>query len=255
MTTKKAESTEVVTNAGFNVKDFSANVPDFLKDKMNSDRGNEGVSSEDMTVPRLELVQSLSEVRKKSSPEFIEGIQEGQLYNNITKEVYGDSVLFVPVAFKKEYLLWRDQKLGGGFGGAFPTADDAAAMVGTQERPEEWEVVDTPQHFGLLISETTGQIVEAVISMAKSKARVSRKFNSQIRLNGGDRFSRIYRLRGVEDSNQAGQSYFNLAIDGVGFVNEELYKRAEQFYALLEAGKVQADRSEAASATEEAGEF
>ena len=87
---------EVATTAGFDVSTLSAGaVPDFLKDKMGEGRGNEGVSSDDMTVPRLELVQSLSEVRKKASPNYIEGIQEGDLYNNVTREVYGESVLFV----------------------------------------------------------------------------------------------------------------------------------------------------------------
>lgn len=238
------KDTAVATTAGFDVSTLSAGVvPDFLKDKMGEGRGNEGVSSDDMTVPRLELVQSLSEVRKKASPNYIEGIQEGDLYNNVTREVYGESVLFVPVTFVKEYLLWRDQKQGGGFGGSFATAEEAEGVRSTMEKPEEWEVVDTPQHFGLIISESTGQITEAVVSMAKSKARVSRKFNSLVRLNGGDRFSRIYRIRGVSDQNKAGQDFFNLAIDPVAFVNEALYRRAEKFYDLLMSGKVVADRT------------
>lgn len=234
---------EVATTAGFDVSTLSGQVPDFLRDKMGEGRGNEGVGSDDMTVPRLELVQSLSEVRKKASPNYIEGIQEGDLYNNVTREVYGESVLFVPVAFVKEYLLWRDQKAGGGFGGSFATEEEAEGVRSTMEKPEEWEVVDTPQHFGLIISEATGQIIEAVVSMAKSKARVSRKFNSLVRLNGGDRFSRIYRIRGVSDQNKAGQDFFNLAIEGVAFVNEALYRRAESFYELLMSGKVAADRT------------
>ncbi|QPB11426.1 hypothetical protein [Providencia phage Kokobel2] len=239
----KNKSTEVVEAKGFNVADFSADVPDFLKDKIDDDRGNEGVGSEDMTVPRLELVQSLSAVRKKNDPAYIEGIQEGDLYNNITREIYGQEVFFVPVAFKKEYLLWRDQKLGGGFGGAFEDSQEAAAVKMGQEKPEEWEVVDTNQHFGLLISPESGQIIEAVVSMAKSKAKVSRHFNSLVRLNGGARFSRIYRIRGIQDQNQQGQDFYNIAIDNIGYVNEDLYKRAESFYELLQSGKVTADRS------------
>lgn len=244
---------EVATQeAGFNVANLSNSaVPDFLRDKMGEGRGNEGVGSEDMTVPRLELVQSLSEVRKKASPNYIEGIQEGDLYNNVTREVYGESVLFVPVAFVKEYLLWRDQKVGGGFGGSYATEEEAEGVRSTQEKPEEWEVVDTPQHFGLIISESTGQIIEAVVSMSKSKARVSRKFNSLVRLNGGDRFSRLYRIRGVADQNKAGQDFYNMAIDPVAFVNEALYRRAENFYELLMSGKVAADRTFDATAEED----
>lgn len=223
---------------------FSASqVPDFLKDKMNDDRGNEGVSTADMTVPRLEICQSLSECRKKSSPDFIPGIEEGHLYNNITRQVYGDSVQIVPVAFKKEFLLWRDLKAGGGFGGAFDTMELAVAALGAMEKPDEYEIVDTPQHFVLVIDPETGSVSEAVISMAKSKAKVSRKFNSLIRLNEGPRFSRVYLLKGVSDQNNTGQDYFNVGIDNLGFVTEELYKRAEGLYELIKAGAVTADRS------------
>lgn len=238
--------TEVVKAGSTGMAAFGAStdLPDFLRDKMNDDRGNEGVNNDDLTIPRLDLVQSLSECRKKSSPEYIPGIEEGQLFNNITRQVYGDSVLIVPVAFKKEFLLWRDQKLGGGFGGAFESMEAAIAAQGAQERPDEYEIVDTPQHFVLLLDEESGKVSEAVISMSKSKAKVSRKFNSLVRMNEGPRFSRIYRVKGVPDQNNSGQDFFNLSIENVGFVNEDLYKRAEGLYGLIQAGKVQADRSQ-----------
>lgn len=237
-----AKNTEVAATGG--ALAFSATeLPDFLKDKMGDDRGNEGVSSADVTVPRLDLCQSLSECRKKNSPEYIPGIEEGQLYNNITREIYGDSVLIVPVAFKKEFLLWRDQKLGGGFGGSFDSMEAAIAGLAAQEKPDEYEIVDTPQHFVLLVNAETGKATEAVISMAKSKAKVSRKFNSLIRMNEGPRFSRIYRCKGVSDQNNAGQDYYNIAIENVGYVTADLFKRAEGLYELIQAGAVQADRS------------
>lgn len=239
----KAETTGV---AAFGA---SAELPDFLRDKMKDDRGNEGVSNDDLTIPRLDLCQSLSECRKKNSPEYIPGIEEGQLYNNITRQIYGDSVLIVPVAFKKEFLLWRDQKLGGGFGGSFDSMEAAIAGLAAQERPDEYEIVDTPQHFVLLLDEATNKVSEAVISMSKSKARVSRKFNSLVRMNEGPRFSRVYRVKGVSDQNSAGQDFYNLAIENVGFVTPELYARAEGLYELIQAGKVQADRTMAETGT------
>lgn len=240
--TKKNEVAEA-ENTSVAMFGASDQMPDFLRDKMKDDRGNEGVNNDDLTIPRLDLCQSLSECRKKSSPEYIPGIEEGQLFNNITRQIYGDSVLIVPVAFKKEFLLWRDQKLGGGFGGSFADMASAVAGLAAQERPDEYEIVDTPQHFVLLLDETTGKVSEAVISMSKSKAKVSRKFNSLVRMNEGPRFSRIYRVKGVSDQNNAGQDFYNLAIENVGYVTPELYTRAEGLYDLIQAGKVQADRS------------
>lgn len=229
----------------------NAAVPDFLKDHMNDNRGSEGVRSEDLTIPRLDLCQSLSECRKKNSPDFIEGITEGDLYNSVTRDIYGDTVLVIPVCFKKEYNLWRDQKAGGGFGGSFDSEGDAMNARDQQENPAEWEVVDTAQHFCLLVDEETGALSDIVISMSKSKLRVSRKWNSLIRLNEGPRFSRIYRVNGIADQNNAGQDFFNLAVANVGFVNQEQYLAAERVYELVSSGKATADRSTDASAASE----
>ena len=48
-------------------------VPDFLKGMMNDTRGSEDVGADDIIVPRLELVQSLSKCRKKNDPAYIAG--------------------------------------------------------------------------------------------------------------------------------------------------------------------------------------
>lgn len=217
-------------------------VPDFLKGMMNDNRGSEDVGADDIVIPRLELVQSLSKCRKKTDPAYIAGAEEGMLYNSVTRELYGESVMVVPVTFKKEFLLWREQDLGGGFGGAYPTEGEAHGAKAAQEKPDEWEIVDTAQHFCLLVQE--GQDPkEIVISMSKSKGKCSRKWNSMVRLNGGPRFSRVYEVVGIGDQNSAGQDYHTLDVKNVGFVNEAQYKRAEQVYELIQAGKMTADRS------------
>jgi len=223
-----------------NVAVANETMPDFLKNMEN--RGSEQVDHNDLVIPRVEVAQSLSRVRKKNSSAYIEGIEEGMLYNSVTRELYGNEVLVVPVFFMKEYLLWRDQQLGGGFGGAFKDQKEAEDVVATFEAPKEWGVVMTHQHFCLLVK-PNGSAEEVVISMAKSKLKVSRKFNSLVRINGGDRFSRIYKLIGIADENQQGQEFYNLDIRNVGFVTEPLYRHAEKVYDLIRSGAASADRS------------
>lgn len=217
-------------------------MPAFMKEKMADDRGNEGVGAEDLTIPRIELCQALSKCRKKSDPAYIEGIEEGVLYNNITRQVYGADVIVVPVVFMVEYLLWRDQDLGGGFGGAFPNEAEAEAARNDQEAPDEWETVRTNQQF-VLVCNSDGSVEEAVISMAKSKNKVSKNWNSLIRINGGPRFSRMYKLTGVADQNSAGQDYHNLTVHNYGFVDEKTFAIGEQVYGLITSGAVTVDRT------------
>jgi len=217
--------------------------PAFLQHQ-GSDRGSEQMGREDITIPRLEIVQSLSKARKKTDPAFIEGAEEGTLYNSVTRELYGFEVNVVPVFFLKEYLLWRDQKLGGGFGGGYPTELKANEARDLRDKPEEWEVVMTHQHF-CLIQRPDGKLEEAAISMSKSKLKVSKKFNSLVRVNGGDRFSRVYRIRGIADQNNQGQDFYNLSVDTQpGFVTEPVYRAAERVYELIAQGGVVADRGQ-----------
>ncbi len=75
--------------------------------------------------------------------------------------------------------------------------------------------------------------------MAKSKMKVSRKFNSLVRLNGGDRFSRAYAITSVDDKGSQGE-YQNISIANNGFPSEDVYSKAESLYEAIQAGAKQA---------------
>jgi hypothetical protein len=213
---------------------------------MESDRrGSEEVGASDLTIPRIEICQALSKCRKKSDANYIAGIEEGDMYNSVTREIYGALVVVIPVYYRKEWLLWRDQDLGGGFAGAHPTPELAEAARRQQDKPEEWEAIDTAQQFVLIIREY-GKLEEAVLAMAKSKGRVSRDWNSLIRMAGGPRFSRRYRVEGVEAQNTAGQDYFNVRVAAAGFVDEDQFRAAEKAYGMVNSGLAVVDYTDAA---------
>lgn len=232
-----------VATANANTAPVTAEVPDFLRAHMDDQRGNEEVTGKDLTIPRIEVVQGLSKCRKKSDPSYIEGAEEGMLYNNVTRELYGHAIQVVPVFYRKEWLLWRDFDLGGGFGGSYPDEITAKTALRDQEKPEEWEVVDTNQHFVIIIRED-GTREDAVISMAKAKAKVSRNWNSLVRINGGPRFSRVYEISGVPDTNKKGQDFSNLSVRNVGFVDLPTFQYAEKIYDMVKAGGIKIDQSD-----------
>lgn len=220
------EEFEVVTDA----------IPDFMKQ---GNRGAENVGTDDMIIPRIELIQALSPVRKKSDSAYIDGAEEGMLYNNVTRALYGTEVTVVPVYYSKQYLVWKDRKMGGGgsngYRGAFANealARDAIAALGE----EGLEVSDTAQHFVLVRNGNDWQ--EAVISMSKSKVKVSKRWNSLMRLTNTDSFSRAYKLSSTVETNARNESYFNFNITALGFVNKELYDRAEKLYETIRTGGV-----------------
>ena len=215
---------------------MSDTLPDYMKQ---GNRGAENVGTEDMIVPRIELIQALSPVRKKSDPAYIEGAEEGMLYNNVTRALYGTEVTVIPVYYTKQFLVWKDRKLGGGgsngFRGAFAT--EAAARDAIAQLAEDGlEVADTAQHFVLVRNGDDWQ--EAVVSMSKSKIKVSKRWNSLMRLTNTDSFSRAYKLSATVETNARNESYHNFNITALGFVAKDIYERAEKLYESVRTGGV-----------------
>ena len=219
--------------------------PEYLA-QIKGNRGNEQVGTEDLIIPRLEIVQALSPCLKKTDPAYIEGCDQGMLFNNLTRELYGDEVLVMPIYFRKEFLLWVDRTKSdgaGGFRGSYPTA--AAAQEKKDELTDEGEqhlqIVDTAQQFSLIVH-SNARTEDIVVSMAKSKMKVSRRWNSLIRLATGDRFSRVYKITTVEEQGKKG-TYYNYAVDVAGFPSKQLYDIALEKYKSIASGRVRADIS------------
>lgn len=201
-----------------------------------SARGAEHVTQSDLIIPRLELVQSLSPCRNKKDASYIEGAEEGMLYNNVTRELYGPFVKLVPVSYRKEYLLWKDRQKGGGFRGSFPTMEAALAAKREMDDGADCEIQDTAQHFCLLIG--FEKIEEIVVSMAKTKLKTSRKWNSLIRINEVDSFARSYYLTAVEQTNSMNQNYWSYDVSNDAYVTEDIFKRAEHLWSQINEGAV-----------------
>ena len=213
------------------------NLPAYIK-QSDKGRGSENVDMQDVAIPRIELVQMLSPCLKKNDPGYIEGAQAGMLYNSVTRELYGEKVIVIPVYFKKQYLVWKDRKAGGGFGGAYDTVLDANERI-KQEPPgdqEKWTAQDTAQQL-VLVVKSDGSTEEAIVSMSRTKLKVSKNWNSLIRLNGNDRFSRQYVLFAVDETNNNGDEYKNFGVANGGFPAELHYRKAEALYVAVASGE------------------
>lgn len=231
MATKKTE----VAVAATSEIGFATEAPAWMN--QGSARGSEEVGANDMVLPRLEIVQALSPIKETN-----EAAREGLMFNSVTGELIGDTVYFVPVYFRVEYLVWKDQKKGGGFFGSHASMAEAEARVSEAaqdgEDPDDLEIVDTPVQYGLRITPDGSVCEQIVISMPKTKAKVSRKWNAMIQIVGGDRFSRVYKLTTFTDQNKEGQKFKNFIVQPAGFTPENVYRRAEALYEVLKGQNV-----------------
>ena len=233
---------KIMTNSNEVIKAnaFSMDLPAHLQNQTTS-RGSEDVCADDLVIPRLGLIQAMSPQRKKKSAEYIEGADEGMIFNTATGELYTDGVYIVPVYFKKEYLLWVTPRSseGNDFRGAFATESLALQAQATFE--ETTEVFETHQQFCLVVNPETEKSEEVVLSMSRSQVKASKKLNTQIRITGGDRFTCVFHLSSVEDKSPLGE-FCNWGVRKVGYCPEWAFKQAEVMYDAVKSGEKTIDQ-------------
>lgn len=193
-------------------------------------RGSENVNTDDLQIPRIGIVQSLSPERKKNDPAYIEGAEEGHMFNSVTRELFKDPLLVIPVYYRKEFFLWRVRASGGGFRGVYQTYGDAqAAQLEIQDKTE---INDTAQQFCLVSSDNGATWSEAVVSMTSSNGGVSKRWNSDIKLRGADRFANVYQLSVIEKNNDKGTFYI-FKENWIRWATEPEYRAGEQSYEAI----------------------
>jgi len=200
-----------------------------------SKRGSEDVTQNDITLPRIEVLQALSPQIKRSDAKYIEGAEQGMIFNTISGELYGDNIVFIPIVFRKEYIIWQSRDSGGGFVGSYPTEEEAVSALTELDNPDDHEVNLHAVNFVYLVH-PNGVLEEAVFSWSRSKLKVSRKLNALVQMAPGDRFSKVYKLRAIEEKGKKGE-YYSYDIKPLGYVAEDVYKRAEKLFNAIKAGE------------------
>ena len=200
-----------------------------------SGRGSEEVTINDLVLPRVDVLQALSPQIKKTDPSYIPNSEQGIIFNTVSGELYGTQITFVPVVFRREFILWQSRKSGGGFRGSFQTAEEAEEERESLDNPNDYEVVETHVNF-VLILHPDGHQEEAVLSWSKSKRKVSRKLNSLIQMINADRFARAYRLTTIPVSGPKGE-YWSFDVAAIGFVTKPIYDMALRSYDAIRRGE------------------
>jgi|TARA_R110000787_G_scaffold86416_1_gene184327 hypothetical protein len=213
--------------------------------------GLEDVTSSDMQIPFLRIIQALSPQVKKSDPAFIEGASQGDIFNTVTNKVWdadkGVSVL--PVHFAQKMLEFVPRSAGGGFVGELSSdSDDVRRAVrdkdsGMEVLPNGNELVRTAQHYIKIVHED-GSLESAIVDMKKTQLKVSRKWITLIAMqkhNGSTlpSFANMYTLKSIEDGNDKG-SWYSWSI-GIGerVGSLEAYNDCKELHASIRSGELQ----------------
>jgi hypothetical protein len=236
---KDKQQTAVATTGG------ALAVPSYVQ---NQKRGLENVTTDDLIIPRLDLVQSLSKARSKGDSAYIEGAQEGDLFNSVTRELYGPTVTVVPLLYRREFAVWKSRKssTGGGYRGSFKSMAEAQQRMAEQDE-DDLEIVETPLMFVVIVRKD-GTTEDAVVSMPRTKSKIARTWVTLATMLKADLWAKQYVISTTEEKNARGERYFNYSVKAAdGWTPEALYVQCAQRHSDLFASgrKVEAHQDDA----------
>lgn len=226
--------------------------------------GLENVTSSDLLIPRLTILQDLSPQVKQNKPEFIEGAKPGDICDVGMQELFEEPVSVIPVHFLKQWLEWAPRSSGKGL----IQIHDSDEIVGECERDDKKRLVTKE---GNIISETAQFFVlnynadlrRSFIPMTSTQLKKARQWltfatSERLRRSDGSEYQppyyyRSYKLGTVHESNNDG--------DWVGWkvergptlqeLDPENWKAiaevAKDFRDSLVRGKARGDMSDAAN--------
>ena len=181
-----------------------------------SGSGFEEITSNDIQIPFIRIIQALSPQLKKTDPGYIEGASQGDIFNTVTKKLWSaeKGLLVIPIYYQLKLLEFIPRQQGGGFVGELVSDSDHVRKASRdQESGLELlengnELVRTAQHYVKVIHED-GTLENAIVDMKKTQLKKSRQWNSimMMQKNNGmtlPSFSSVYKLTSVEDGNDKG---------------------------------------------------
>ena len=217
--------------------------------------GMDSIGTEDMQIPFLRILQPLSPEVQKGDAKFIKGASAGDLFNTVTQQVWDgeDGVVLIPCGYTVKYLEFGLREAGGGFFGELdansPDIKNTTRNGTSEILPSGNELVRSAQHLVLIVDTKTGQTQQAICDMKKTQLKVSRRWNTQMRMvqyegpNGlfnPPMWGTAWKLTVISESNDKG-TWYNYSVSRVEptEVPSSAFHAAKAFFQSFRSGEVQ----------------
>ena len=234
-------------------KDASLVVPDFLKNVVGHE-GLENVTKDDLVLPRLMICQGLSPQRQRGKVNYIEGLQDGQLFNTVTNEVYGESVRVVPLLFTKSRILFKAMTEGGGIlCQSFNGIDGGRLAKLCAQCPKSQFTPELPPectNFMNFVSVLLPSKQLIAVSFKSTAIKKGKNWNTNMTMKNKPSYSQVWEIKTTPETNTKG-TFFSPVMTFQGFTqDQELYKFAKGEYESLRGQVIQTDETGADDAAE-----
>lgn len=174
------------------------------------------VAQEDMIIPFLKVIQSLSEEVMQGKEKFNPDVRPGDIYDGATKTIFKDAKVVV-CGLKKYYTEWTPEVRGKIVGKHMANSTVVTTAVRTERKTDKGNVfydLTTPEGnqlvetYGvvMVIKNGDGTIIPGVITLSKTSFMVGKQLSTMIALkqHGG---VPLFKLATTSVSNSKGSWY------------------------------------------------
>ena len=215
-----------------------------------------GLAKVDMntiSLPFLKILSSMSPQTKKQKSEYIDGAEEGMIFNTVTEQLWNgaEGIKVVPCYFEPVQLEWSDRGTGSTAPIVHPVDTPLLNKAqkdkdGKLRLPEGTYLERTHNHYCLLLSDD-GLTSQVLISMKVSGLSKSRKWNSLIlssQVKNGDQVINppswyySYHLTTKAQTNDKGD-WYGWDIKRAEPVSADVYHAGKKFFEAVKKGAVE----------------
>lgn len=244
----------------------SSGMMDSFEDQ--ADAGYEEADQDSYAIPFIKLLQKMSPEVDEAAGEYVEGAKAGMFYNSSNGDLADGKtgILILPLHFVRRFHHWAPREEGGGYLGRYSPAEAEGLKTTRDSRGREafedgTYLMDTREHYVFWLSEDRKTWEGAVIALASTQIKKSKKWmtamrNFKLQKKDGTyftppSFARVWRATAVPESNEQG-SWFGWKFEPVGLLRDEdiaLFEAAKILREAIAQGEVKVQ--EPASPTED----
>lgn len=206
-------------------------------------RGKEALDRDDLVLPRLAICQSTSPEKDRDDAKFIEGLQEGDLFNTLTQTNYGRGPIDVviirgPLKRAVEFERGPDGKptkkiVDFNVPWNDPRCEFTDGSNGTRQKP-----IATRFYEYLVYVPKTAEV--ALLSMSNTKIKVAKNLNSLLSYRPGAAWAGLYKVAAIKEEG-GGNKWFNYKINPAGPTPPQVIADAAALFKQFEGQTLRSD--------------
>jgi len=211
--------------------------PDYIK--KDDARGTENITTADIKFPALRLAQAMSPEVKRADPAYLEGLREGELFNSITREVYGEDAVHLIIV---NQLGHRNTQFDPNdrnvvLESNIPDDDQRCQFTvevrdGRQVRLKPLATKFYDYLVLLILPNRDPQLMTLSLKSTQLKKAVA--LNSMLKLSKLASFAHLLKATPIAEK-KGNNSWYGWRFDSAGWVTEEQYNLASKHFDQMQS--------------------